>query len=311
MGEVEHPVVSLTVHIGELELRNPVLLASGTCGYGVDVAHLLDLGSVGGIVTKTVTPLPRTGNAPPRIVEVASGMLNSIGLENVGIDAFMRDKLPAARELDTRRIVSIGGESIVDYLPLVERLDGEPGVDAIELNLSCPNVSGGLDFSRQPGACGELVAAARRVTRLPLIAKLTPNVARMAPIAHAAEDAGADAVALVNTFVGMAIDVDRRRAQLSTLVGGLSGPAIRPLAVARVWEVSQAVSIPVIGMGGIASTRDVIEFLLAGATAVQVGTYNFVDPAAAGRMATELAGYLESHGIDSPGALRHAFERTS
>jgi dihydroorotate dehydrogenase (NAD+) catalytic subunit len=300
--------VDLRVTIGSLELRNPVLLASGTCGYGEDIAGLVDVGQLGGIVTKTVTPEPRAGNRPPRIAEVPGGMLNSIGLENVGLEAFVLDKLPVIRRLDTRCVVSIGGESAADYERSARRLEGLDGIDALELNLSCPNVSGGMDLSRDPAACGAAVAAVRAVTERPLVAKLTPNVASMVPIAGAAADAGADAVSLVNTFLGMAIDVERRRPALASVVGGLSGPAIRPLAVARVFEVSRAVGIPVIGIGGIASGRDVVEFLLAGATAVQVGTQNFVDPSGAGRLATALRAYLERHRLRRPAELRQALE---
>jgi dihydroorotate dehydrogenase (NAD+) catalytic subunit len=304
-----HPhAVDLRVRIGDLELRNPILLASGTCGYGDEIAGLVDVEQLGGIVTKTVTPLPREGNPPPRIAEVAAGMLNSIGLENVGLEAFVERKLPLARRLHTHRLVSIGGEAADDYVRVAERLDGVEGVDGLELNLSCPNVSGGMDMSKDPDACAAVVAAVRRVTGLPLVAKLTPNVGDMAPIASAAARAGADAVSLVNTFLGMAIDVERRRPALARLMGGLSGPAIRPLAVARVWEVSHAVEVPVIGIGGIASGRDVAEFLLAGATAVQVGTASFVDPAVAGGMAHELADYLARQGMSTPAELRHRIE---
>jgi dihydroorotate dehydrogenase (NAD+) catalytic subunit len=298
--------VDLRVRIGALELVNPILLASGTCGYGVEMAGLLDFTAIGGIVTKTVTPRPREGNPPPRIAETPSGMLNSIGLENMGIDAFIAEKLPRSRELPTRIIVSVGGETVEDYVDLARRLEEVPGADALELNLSCPNVSGGLDLSLSASACAKVVAGVRKVTAKPLLAKLTPNVTRVGDIARAAEEAGADAVSLVNTFIGMAIDIERRAPRLHTVTGGLSGPAIRPLALAKVFEASRAVRIPVVGIGGIAEPEDVIEFLLAGATAVEVGTANYVEPGGAARFAPTLAEYLARHGFHSPADLRHA-----
>jgi dihydroorotate dehydrogenase (NAD+) catalytic subunit len=296
----------LSVRLGGLELRNPVLLASGTCGYGVELEGLLDFQTIGGMVTKTVTLRPREGNPPPRIAETPSGMLNSIGLENVGIEAFVRDKLPRAGVLDTRIVVSIGGEGIEDYAELARRLDPEPGVDALELNLSCPNVSGGLDLSQSAGGCSAVVSAVRKVTAKPLLAKLTPNVTRVGEIARAAEEAGADAVSLVNTFVGMAIDIEQRVPRLRTVTGGLSGPAIHPLAVAKVYETARAVGIPVIGIGGITAAADVVEFLLAGASAVQVGTFTYLEPGGAARLVTGLADYLTRHGFRSPADLRGA-----
>jgi len=309
--EIRPEDVDLRVRIGAIELSNPILLASGTCGYGVEMAGLLDFNAIGGIVTKTVTPRPREGNAPPRIAETPSGMLNSIGLENVGIDAFITDKLPRSRELPTRIIVSVGGETIEDYVAIARRLEAAPGADAIELNLSCPNVSGGLDLSQSASGCGGVVAAVRKVTQKPLLAKLTPNVTRIGDIARAAEEAGADAVSLVNTFIGMAIDIERRAPRLHTVTGGLSGPAIRPLALAKVYEAAKAVRIPVVGIGGIADPADVIEFLLAGATAVQVGTANYVEPGGAGRLAPALAEYLARHGFRSPADLRGALQLPS
>lgn len=302
------PAIDLTVRLGSLELRNPILLASGTCGYGVELEGLLDFGVIGGIVTKTVTPRPREGNPPPRIAETPSGMLNSIGLENVGIDAFLTDKLVRASALPTRIVVSIGGHTVEDYVELARRLDPAPGVDAIELNLSCPNVSGGLDLSQSAAGCAKVVGAVRKATGKPLLAKLTPNVTRVGDIARAAEEAGADAVALVNTFIGMAIDIERRAPRLHTVTGGLSGPAIRPLAVAKVYEAARAVRIPVVGIGGIAEAADVIEFLLAGATAVEVGTANYIEPGGAGRLAAGLADYLARHGFRSPAELKGALD---
>ncbi len=301
--------VDLRTRIGDLELATPVLLASGTCGYGVEMAGLLDFTTIGGIVTKTVTPRPREGNPPPRIAETPSGMLNSIGLENMGIDAFIADKLPRSRELPTRIIVSVGGETVEDYVGIARRLAEIPGQpDALELNLSCPNVSGGLDLSLEPAACARVVAAVRKATDMPLLAKLTPNVTRIGDIARAAQESGADAVCLVNTFIGMAIDIERRAPRLNTITGGLSGPAIRPLALAKVYEAARSVSIPIVGIGGIVEAADAIEFLLAGATAVEVGTANYVEPGGSGRIAPALAEYLARHGFHSPADLRGALE---
>ena len=292
--------LDLRVRLGPLTLATPILLASGTCGYGFELESLIDFTRIGGIVTKTVTRLPREGNPPPRIAETPSGMLNSIGLENVGIDAFLAAKLPRARMLPTHIVVSIGGHEVEDYVELARRLAGAEGAAAIELNLSCPNVSGGLDLSQSATGCARVVAEVRAVTELPIIAKLTPNVTRVSEIARAAADSGATAVSLVNTFIGMAIDIERRTPRLSTITGGLSGPAIRPLALAKVFEVTRAVSIPVIGIGGIASAEDVIEFLLAGAAAVEVGTSNYVAPGGAGELASGVAAYLERHKLRSP-----------
>ncbi len=298
--------VDLAVRLGSLTLANPIILASGTCGYGLELTGLLDFSTIGGLVTKTVTPRPRAGNPPPRIAETPSGMLNSIGLENVGIDVFIAEKLPLAARLPTRIVVSVGGHAAEDYVELARRLDSEPGVAAVELNLSCPNVSGGLDLSQSAAGCAAVVAAVRKVTGKPLLAKLTPNVTHIGEVAAAAEKGGADAVSLVNTFVGMAIDTERRTPRLHTVTGGLSGPAIRPLAIAKVYAAVQAVSIPVIGIGGISSAADVVEFLLAGATAVEVGTWNYVEPGGAGQLAVGLAAYLGRHGFRSAAELRGA-----
>jgi len=294
----------LTVRLGPLTLATPILLASGTCGYGFELTGLVDFTRVGGIVTKTVTRLPREGNPPPRIAETPSGMLNSIGLENVGIEVFLVEKLPRARALPTRIVVSIGGHTVADYVELAQRLTDAPGAAAIELNLSCPNVSGGLDLSQNAAGCAQVVSEVRRATRLPLIAKLTPNVTRVADIAVAAADSGADAVSLVNTFIGMAIDIERRTPRLRTVTGGLSGPAIRPMALAKVYEAARAVTIPVIGIGGIATAADAIEFLLAGATAVEVGTANYVEPGGAAAIAQGIADYLVRHELRSTADIR-------
>lgn len=271
-------MADLKVTISGIEFKNPLLTASGTFGYGSEVSDLYDVNILGGIITKTITRKKRIGNPPPRIVETASGMLNSIGLANVGIDEFITDKLPYLQSLSTNVIVNIAGESHEDYLDLITRLENEDGISGYELNLSCPNVTGGLDFSIDPELAKGLVKDARKLTQRLLIPKLTPNVTDVTVIARAVEEGGADAVALINTLVGMAVDVKTRKPKLGNVFGGLSGPAIKPVALAKVYKVCKAVNIPVIGIGGISSTNDVLEFLICGAIAVQLGTVNFTDP---------------------------------
>ena len=279
MPELNASGPSLEVSLGGFRLRTPVLLASGCCGYGTELAGVLPLGEVGGFVTKTVTLKPRPGNPPPRVCETASGMLNSIGLENVGLERFLSEKLPRIRELPPFRVVSLGGYSAADYAVQAARLDGEDGWDALELNLSCPNVTqGGLDLGTDPARVAETVAAVRARTRRFLIAKLTPNTHDVVALGRAAEAAGADAVSAINTLVGMGVHWKRRAALPSPGSGGLSGPAIRPVALAMVRALSATLRVPVIGIGGISDARDVIAFLLAGASAVQVGTALFLDP---------------------------------
>ncbi|HEY7727754.1 MAG TPA: dihydroorotate dehydrogenase [Candidatus Eisenbacteria bacterium] len=291
---------AIDVRIGALHLRNPILIASGIIGYGQEYEGLVDLESIGGIVTKTVTRHPRPGNPPPRVCETPSGMLNSIGIENPGLDGFLESKVPALKRLPCAAIVSVEGEDVREFCELVAGVDGSGAAHAIEVNISCPNVGPhGLRYSTDAGMAQEVMAAIRPLTRLPLIAKLTPNVTRIAEIAEACEDCGADAISLVNTFVGMAVDVRRRRPVLGTVTGGLSGPAIKPLAVAKLWEVVRAVDIPVIGMGGIGKPDDVIEFLLTGATAVQIGTALFADPGLPEAGVKRLREYLEGLGARS------------
>ncbi len=293
---------ALTIGVGPLRLASPVLLASGTVGYANEMAALVDLARVGGIVTKTVTVKPRSGNPPPRIVETPSGMLNAIGLQNVGIDRFMVEKLRYLAALETVVLVSIMGYTTGEFVTLAERLDGQPGVDGLELNLSCPNVAYGAGggarmFAHEPELTAEAVGAVRAVTSLPVIAKLGPDVADIAAIGRAAEDAGADALAVMNTIPGMVIDIERRRPVLANVTGGLSGPAIRPLAVRLTYQLAGAVAIPVVGIGGIMDHRDALQFLLAGASAVQVGTATFTNPRAALDVLDGLEGYLKENGI--------------
>jgi dihydroorotate dehydrogenase (NAD+) catalytic subunit len=286
------------LRIGSLHLRNRVLTASGTFGYGTEARAFTDVSRLGGIVTKSVSRLPRAGNAPVRIVETASGMLNSIGLANVGADVFIAEKLPALRGLGTAVIVNIAASSIDEYCEVLEMLEPEAGVDAYEINVSCPNVrDGGLSFGTKVDMTAAIARALRSRTRRPIVMKLTPNVTSVAEFARACEAEGADAVSLINTLVGMAVDVRTRRPKLSTITGGLSGPAVKPVALAKVFEAAQAVSIPVIGIGGIVTADDAIEFLLAGACAVQVGTANFRDPDAAVKIVDGIAAYGDREGI--------------
>ena len=290
----------LTVAVGKVRLKNPVLTASGTFGYGLEFLPFLDLAQLGGLVTKGLSPRPRKGNPPERIVETPAGMLNAIGLQNVGVDAFLADKLPALRAYDTAVVANVFGETEAEYVEVCAKLDAAQGVAAIELNVSCPNTeAGGMVFGNDAGSLGRITRACRRATRLPLWVKLSPNVTDIREIAKAAEAEGADAVSLVNTFVGMAIDVDKRRPVLANVSGGLSGPAIRPLAVWMTWQVRRAVSIPIVGMGGIMTARDAMEFILAGASAVQVGTANFVDPRAAVDVAKGIGSWLSERNIAS------------
>ena len=270
---------ALDVRIGTLALRNPVLVASGIIGYGREYERLVPLEKIGGIVTKTVTLRARAGNPPPRVYETASGMLNSIGIENPGLQGFIESKVPLLRDLPCAVIVSVEGEDVGEFCELVRGVDACGAAHAIEVNISCPNVGPhGLRYSTDAGMAREVMNAIRPLTRLPLIAKLTPNVTRISEIAEACEECGADAISLVNTFIGMAVDSRTRKPILGTVLGGLSGPAIKPLALAKTWEVVQAVDIPVVGMGGITRPSDAVEFLLLGAIAVQVGTALFADP---------------------------------
>ena len=299
----------LSVAIGSVRLKNPVLTASGTFGYGLEFLPFLELAQLGGLVTKGLSPRPRKGNPPERIVETPAGMLNAIGLQNVGVDAFLADKLPALRGHDTVVVANVFGETEAEYVEVCEKLDAAKGVAAIELNVSCPNTeAGGMVFGNDAASLARITRACRRATRLPLWVKLSPNVTDIREVARAAEAEGADAVSLVNTFVGMAIDVEKRRPVLANVSGGLSGPAIRPLAVWMTWQVRRAVTIPIVGMGGIMTARDAMEFILAGAAAVQVGTANFVNPRAAVDIAEGLAAWLQDRNVASVrelvGALR-------
>ena len=289
----------LSVDLGSIRLRGPVLAASGTFGYGTEVP-VLDRRALGAIVSKGIFLRPRRGNPPPRIVETPSGMLNAIGLQGPGVDALVRDYCPQWAEWDVPVLVNINGESAAEYGELAARLDGVPGVAGFEINISCPNVEqGGMYFGNDPRAAAEVTAAVRARTRLPVWVKLTPMVADIAVIARAVEGAGADALCAVNTFVGMSIDLRARRPRLAFRTGGLSGPAIRPMAVHLAHQAARAVAIPVIGIGGIMTAEDALEFLVAGCAAIQVGTATFVDPRAVERVHDGIAAYLESEGVSS------------
>lgn len=289
--------LDLRVRLGRLELANPILVASGTFGYAREMEHLVNLRGLGAVIPKTVTAEPRCGNPPWRTVETASGLLNSIGLDNDGIEAFVAHHLPYLREMGTRVIVSIAGRNPEEYVQLASRLESAGGVDGLELNVSCPNVAGGIDYGTDPDQCGKLVAAVRRACSLPLLAKLTPNVTRIAVVAQAAAQGGADAVSVINTLLGMAVDWRRRRPVLGNVLGGLSGPAIKPVALRCVYQVAQAVAVPVVGIGGIATIDDVLEFLVAGASAVQIGTANYYDPTVSQRLVAALPAALAEAGV--------------
>jgi dihydroorotate dehydrogenase (NAD+) catalytic subunit len=288
----------LRVNVGGIRLKNPVMTSSGTFGYGAEFKDLIDLNRLGGIVVKGLSLEPTKGNPAPRIVESSCGMLNAIGLENVGIEAFVRDKLPFLRTLATPTVINLYGKTIEEYAALTQRVDEIAGIAGIEINISCPNVkAGGCAFGVDPDTVYRLVKTLRARTCLPLMAKLSPNVTDITVIARSAEDAGADAISLINTLTGMAVDVDTRRPKLANITGGLSGPAIKPVALRMVWQVVNTVKIPVVGMGGIMTARDALEFLIAGATAIQVGTANFVNPRATMDILDGVGAYLIENNI--------------
>lgn len=288
----------LAVRIGPLTLKNPVMTASGTFGYGGEYATFVDLNRLGAVVVKGLSLEPRSGNPPPRIMETPSGMLNAVGLQNVGVRAFVEGKLPYLRQYDTAVIANIFGENPDEYARIAHILSSAAGVHAIEVNISCPNVKrGGIAFGARPEAAAEVTAKVRAETDLPVIVKLTPNVTDITEIALAVEGAGADAVSLINTLTGMSVNIEQRRPHLANITGGLSGPAIRPVALRMVWQVLGTVKIPVIGIGGIVNASDALEFLITGATAVQVGTANFIDPSTVMEIPAGIADYMGRHKI--------------
>lgn len=299
--------MDLSVDIAGLHLANPVMAASGTFGYGNEFEDIVRLAGLGAVITKGLSRAPMAGNPSPRLLETAAGMLNSVGLQNIGAAAFLQTRLPRLRQLGVTVITNVFGESVEDYVATVEMLNQGEGIAAYELNASCPNTArGGMIFGTDAGLLGELVAAVKRVTRRPLLVKLSPNVTSIAEMARVAEAAGADALSLVNTFLGMAIHAETRRPRFARVVAGLSGPAIKPLALRLVWEAHQAVKLPLIGVGGIASGRDVVEFLLAGASAVQIGTMNFWDPKATENVLRELKKFCRQHGVEAVRSLTGA-----
>jgi len=290
--------MKLAVQVGSLRFKNPLIAASGTFGYGVEYEGLLDLSRLGGLVSKGLYLEPRDGCPTPRIAETPSGLLNAIGLQGVGVRVFVKDVLPRLARYDTAVLVNVCGDTVEEYAEVARILDGAPGVHGLEINISCPNVKkGGMAFGGDPVMTHEVVAAVRKATRLPVIPKLSPNVADITVFARAAEEAGADALSCINTLLGLAVDVETRRPRLAFGTGGLSGPAIRPVAVRMAWQAARAVKIPVIGVGGITAARDALEFLIAGCRAVQIGTANFVDPGLYDRILMDLVEYLERHGL--------------
>ena len=292
--------VSLEVNVAGIHMRTPVMVASGTFGYGSEYVDFVDLNQLGAIVVKGITSEPWPGNPMQRIIETPSGMLNAIGLQNVGVDGFISEKLPYLRDFDVPVVVNVCGETLEEYCEVTEKLNAAEGVAAIELNISCPNLDcGGMSFGVDSRLAGALVKNVRGKTGLPLLVKLSPNVTDIAEIARAIEDAGADGLSVINTLLGMAIDAKTRRPQLANLTGGLSGPAIKPVALRMVWQVYNAVKIPIVGMGGIMTGEDAVEFFIAGASAVAVGTANFVNPRASLDVTDGILEYLEEHGFDS------------
>ena len=293
-------MADLRVQIGKLELKNPVLTASGTFGYGLEYADFMDLSRIGGIFVKGITLHPREGNDYPRMVETPSGMLNAVGLQNRGIDYFISNIYPEIKKIDTHIMVNVNGSTVEEYAVCAEKINALDNIPAIELNISCPNVKqGGMAFGTHSTVAAEVVRAVRKVYHKTLIVKLSPNVTNIAEIAKAAETEGADAVSLINTLLGMAIDAERRKPVLSTITGGLSGPCVKPIALRMVYQTYKAVKIPIIGIGGISGWKDAIEFILAGATAIQTGTYNFIDPTISIKIIEGMNDYLERHGFRS------------
>ena len=299
----------LSVNIAGLTFKNPVTTASGTFGYGEEFREFFDPGELGGIFVKAVTGKNRDGNAYPRMAETPSGMLNSVGLQNKGIDHFCREIYPKIKDFDTRIIVNVSGSTIEEYVEVAERINELENIPSIELNISCPNVKlGGMAFGTVPAMATEVTAAVRKVYKKVLMVKLSPNVTNITELAKAVADGGADAITLINTLLGMAIDAERRRPVLSTITGGLSGPAIKPVALRMVWQVHKAVNLPIVGLGGIMNATDAIEFILAGASVIQVGTANFIDPMVSVNIVRGIEDYMKRHNIDAVtdlvGALR-------
>jgi len=299
----------MSVNLAGIPLRNPVMTASGTFGYGEEFAEYVDLQAIGAMVTKGLSLKPRAGNPTPRIVETPGGMLNAIGLQNVGIEAFIAKKVPFLRNVNTPCIANFFGDTIDEYAEMARRLNEIPEVTALEMNISCPNVKqGGIVFGTDPSCAASVVAACRAATQKPLIVKLSPNVTDVVAMAHACVDAGADSLSLINTLIGMAIDLKKRRPVLANITGGFSGPAIKPVALRMVWQVAKAVKVPIIGIGGIMNATDALEFILAGATAIQVGTASFINPGAAQTIVEEMEAWMVANGVSDIKSLIGALE---
>lgn len=302
-------MADLRVNIGRLALKNPVMTASGTFGYGTEFADFFDIARLGGIFVKGTTIHKREGNLYPRMAETPAGMLNAVGLQNKGVDYFMSDIYPTIKDIDTNMIVNVSGSTIEDYIACAEKVNSLENIPAIELNISCPNVKqGGMAFGTCTTSAAEVVKAVRAVYNKTLIVKLSPNVTDIASIAKAVEAEGADAVSLINTMLGMAINAEKRKPILSTITGGLSGPCVKPIALRMVWQTYNAVNIPIVGLGGISNATDAIEFMLAGATAIQIGTYNFVDPTVSVKVIDGINEYCDRHGFKSASELIGALE---
>jgi len=301
-------MVDLSVKIGSLTLRNPIMLASGTVGYGNEISEFTDLNKLGGIVTKSLSLKPRKGNPPQRIVETPSGMLNAIGLANVGVEVFLKEKIPFLKKFDVPLICNIAASSFDEYVECTRILTGEETIKAFEINVSCPNVrEGGLSFGNNLNSVGKITELVRAATNKPLIIKLSPNVSYIAEFAKVAKENGADAVSAINTLVGAAFNINTRKPKIQNVTGGLSGPAIKPVAIAKVLEISRQVEIPIIGIGGIMDWKDVIEFMIAGSTAVQIGTLNFIDPSAPGKILNQIEEHCIKNGVDKISSLTASY----
>jgi dihydroorotate dehydrogenase (NAD+) catalytic subunit len=301
--------VDLSVKIGSLEMRNPIMLASGTVGYGNEMSEFIDLNKIGGIVTKSLSLKPRKGNPPQRIVETPSGMLNAIGLANVGVEVFIKEKIPFLKKFDVPLICNIAASSFEEYVECTKILTEEDTIKAFEINVSCPNVrEGGLSFGNNLSSVGKITDLVRATTNKPLIIKLSPNVSYIAEFAKVAKENGADAVSAINTLVGAQFNIFTRKPKIQNVTGGLSGPAIKPIAIAKVLEISRQVDIPIIGIGGIMDWKDVIEFIIAGSSAVQLGTLNFIDPTAPGKIVKEIEEHCEKNGIDKISSLTASYQ---
>jgi dihydroorotate dehydrogenase (NAD+) catalytic subunit len=301
--------VDLSVNIGGIHLKNPVLLASGTVGYGNEIAQFIDINNLGGIVTKSLSLKPRKGNPPPRITETASGMLNAIGLANVGVEAFIKDKIPFLKELNTTVICNIAGSSIDEYVECVHILTNEETINAFEINVSCPNVKeGGLEFGNDLEAVGRITEKVRSVTKKPIIIKLSPNVSRISAFAKVVKEEGGNAVSAINTLVGTSFDINTRKPKLFNITGGLSGPAIKPIALAKILEIKRTVDIPIIGIGGIMNWRDAVEMMIVGASAFQIGTVNFINPNAGSEIVEGLISYCKKKSISKLSELTGSYQ---